>query len=63
MGVLDAELVDYLEFHTQVVQCRVCQASLADLRERRAAEEESVQTRRSRYFQSSAGMLSRRGED
>ena len=51
---------EYLEFHVRVVGCRYCQANLSDLR--RAQEEPVAQAsqRRQRFFQSSAGLLSRR---
>src|SRR5690606_10620191 len=62
LGVLDAGHEEYLRFHLEVIECRYCQASLADLRDQHsAAEEEVVVTRRTRYFQSSAGYLSGSG--
>lgn len=58
LGVLDDAADDYVRFHLEVVGCRVCKASLADLREQNeAADRESVIQRRSKYFQSSAGYL------
>lgn len=62
LGVLDAGHEAYLRFHLEAIECRYCQASLQDLRDQHsAAEEEVVVTRRTRYFQSSAGYLSGRG--
>jgi hypothetical protein len=59
LGVLDAAVDDYVRFHLQTVECRFCQASLADLREQNAAADRKViESRRSKYFHSSAGYLS-----
>jgi hypothetical protein len=57
LGVLPEDAVQYLEFHLEVAGCRYCQANLADLRDQQAEYSTSVQTRRRRYFQSSAGKL------
>jgi hypothetical protein len=58
LGVLDAAADDYVRFHTDVIGCRVCQASLADLRNQQSSAQAEVVQRRSKYFQSSAGYLS-----
>jgi len=57
LGVLSKEAADYLTFHLEVVGCRVCQANLADLRKQQAESRHAAQTRRRKYFQSSAGYL------
>lgn len=61
LGALGAEAADYVEFHTTEAGCRYCQASLDDLKSRQgetvAAGE--AETRRRKYFQSSAGYLRR----
>ena len=57
MGVLPDDESGHVKFHLEVTACRFCQANAADLRH---AEDEShgeVQTRRRKYFQSSAGYL------
>lgn len=60
LGVLDDRVDDYVRFHVETIGCRTCQASLADLREQSAAADEAaVEQRRSKYFQSSAGYLSK----
>jgi hypothetical protein len=60
LGVLDERLDEYVTFHLEVVACRYCQASLDDLREQHAAKAATEgERRRKRYFQSSAGYLSR----
>lgn len=60
LGVLDAGAEDYVKFHLEVVACRYCQASLDDLRQQHAAADAAVtEQRRKRYFQSSAGYLSK----
>lgn len=61
LGALPEGLAQYIDFHLEMVGCRYCQANLADLESRQAEEPQDVQTRRRKYFQSSAGYL-RRGE-
>jgi hypothetical protein len=55
-GTLEKDHARYVTFHVEVVGCRYCQANLADLRSQRA-EEPTAQTRRRKFFQSSAGYL------
>lgn len=57
LGTLDEAPARYLEFHLRAIGCRRCQANLADLESQRSAAPAAVATRRSRYFQSSAGRL------
>ncbi len=57
LGVLDDEAGDYIAFHLEVVGCRYCLANLADLQNQQSEGREAAQTRRRRYFQSSAGYL------
>jgi hypothetical protein len=57
LGACGEPLADYITFHLEVVGCRFCQANLTDLRSRQAEPGEAVQTRRRKYFQSSAGYL------
>jgi len=57
LGVLPQEATDYLTFHLEVIGCRVCRANLADLQKQQAEAGDVVQTRRRKYFQSSAGYL------
>lgn len=59
LGALPKDAADYLDFHLAVIGCRWCQASLADLKRQQAESQEAAQTRRRRYFQSSAGYLRR----
>jgi hypothetical protein len=59
LGVLDGEIEDYIRFHLQTIGCRACQASLDDLQQQQADAAELRETRRRRYFQSSAGLLRR----
>ncbi|MEX2188405.1 MAG: hypothetical protein WD875_16475 [Pirellulales bacterium] len=61
LGVLGTEEADYVEFHTTDAGCRYCQANLADLRDRQgeAVAAGEIETRRRKYFQSSAGYLRR----
>jgi hypothetical protein len=58
LGVLSRDAADYVNFHVETVQCRLCAANIADLRaQQSAAETEATTKRRHRYFQSSAGYL------
>lgn len=57
LGVLDDENHSYLDFHLNVVHCRFCAANMDDMRKRQAESEEIKDTRRRRYFDSSAGYL------
>jgi hypothetical protein len=59
LEVLDPGHADYIRFHLETIGCRYCAANLEDLREQQAGAEPPIsQTRRRRYFQSSAGYLS-----
>jgi hypothetical protein len=50
---------DYIAFHVEVVGCRYCRANLSDLQKQQAEAREVIETRRRKYFQSSAGYLRR----
>jgi hypothetical protein len=57
LETLPEETADYIHFHLKTVGCRYCQANLNDLKLQLAEDEKIVQTRRRRYFESSAGFL------
>ena len=57
LGALPAEISDYVEIHIEAVGCRLCRANLRDLEKQQAEAADEVQTRRRKYFQSSAGYL------
>jgi hypothetical protein len=63
LGILPQEVADYVRFHLETVGCRLCQANQSDLARQQAATnlrsvpEAAVQSRRRKYFQSSAGYL------
>jgi hypothetical protein len=57
LGALDQGHLEYVEFHLNTVSCRLCQANLEDLRRQQEEKAEVVQTRRTKYFQSTAGHL------
>lgn len=59
LGAMDDGLADYIKFHLEVIECRVCKANLLDLESQRSEQQTTVQTRRRRYFQTSAGYLGR----
>jgi hypothetical protein len=58
LGILEVDLQDYFDFHLQVIGCRYCLANLDDLRRASQAPQETQQ-RRQKFFQSSAGYMSR----
>jgi hypothetical protein len=60
LGVLSPEHEGYLRFHLDTVGCRPCLANLADLQSQAAGHASAATTRRTRYFQSSAGLLRRK---
>lgn len=60
LGVLDPTEQDYFQFHLDEVGCRYCNASVQDLKEQHAAANvKDSEVRRTKYFQSSAGYLSK----
>jgi hypothetical protein len=59
LGALAQEAADYITFHLELVGCRYCRANLSDLKKQQAEASEAVETRRRKYFQSSAGYLRR----
>ena len=60
LGVLEDDLAGHLRFHLEVSGCRACQANFDDLKNRQTDKKAAVDTRRKKYFQSSAGHLRRR---
>ncbi len=58
LGVLDKDHAEYIRFHLEVIECRLCAASLEDLQDQHATSAaEAIGARRERYFQSSVGRL------
>src|SRR5947209_2621288 len=57
LDALAADWRDYLDFHLHTVGCRYCLSNLEDLRAHQAAAPPQAQSRRRRYFESSAGYL------
>ncbi len=57
LGALDEEHSAYITFHIQKVGCRVCASNLEDLRRQQEERHDVVQSRRTKYFQSTAGHL------
>jgi len=60
LGAVDREHAEYITFHVQKIGCRYCQANLEDLRRQQEETAETVKTRRTKYFQSTAGHLRRK---
>lgn len=57
LGALSKEQANYIQFHMETIGCRLCQANAEDLRRQQEETAETVKTRRSKYFQSTAGHL------
>jgi len=57
LDALSEDEAGYIAFHLEMVGCRYCQANLADLHDQQAESPQAAQTRRRKYFQSSAGYL------
>ena len=57
LGALAAEPTHYIDFHLKTIGCRYCQANLDDLRRQQEETAETVRTRRTKYFHSTAGHL------
>ncbi|MGD9720704.1 MAG: hypothetical protein AB7O59_16125 [Pirellulales bacterium] len=60
LGVLDSSAAGFVQFHLETSGCRTCQANLDDLKHRKNDEPAAVDSRRQKYFQSSAGHLRKR---
>ena len=58
LGMLDDSLSDYIQFHIETIGCRICSASLEDMKTTLDATPETKQ-RRQKFFESSAGHLKR----
>ncbi|MEN6406294.1 MAG: hypothetical protein ABFC77_07475 [Thermoguttaceae bacterium] len=61
LGVLPEPQARYVAFHIETVGCRYCRANWDDLRAQQTEAESAAQSRRRKYFQSSAGKL-KKGE-
>ena len=57
LDALSEDHARYIAFHVETVGCRICRANLDDLRSRQEEASHTVDTRRRKYFQSSAGYL------
>ena len=59
LGAIADDFRSYIHFHLEQVGCRLCRANLEDLERQRSEQQSVVQSRRRRYFQTTAGYLSR----
>ncbi|WP_437194056.1 hypothetical protein [Planctomicrobium sp. SH527] len=57
LKVAPAETANYIQFHLNEIGCRICQANLNDLQNSLLQSGHDQQTRRQRYFESSAGLF------
>lgn len=62
LGTLAREANAYVRFHIELIGCRYCTANLDDLQRQQQEAAAATVSRRTRYFQSSAGYLDRRPE-
>jgi hypothetical protein len=60
LKAVTAELASFIELHLKSSECRMCRANLDDLKHRQTDDARAVETRRKKYFQSSAGHLRKR---
>lgn len=60
LGVLEADVQDYIQFHLRTVGCAFCLANLADLEERNQGAPPQSAQRRRRMVESSAGVLKKK---
>jgi len=60
LGVLDAARADYIRFHIHTIGCRLCEANLMDLEQASKKADQTVEPRRQRFFESSAGQLAKK---
>lgn len=61
LGVLEDKLSQYVEFHLEAIGCRLCNAVIEELKESQQPKAAN-ETRRTRYFESSAGMLRKQSD-
>ncbi len=62
LGTMESGSVEYLDFHIRTVGCRLCAANLSDL-EQSSESTPEAQSRRRKFFQSSAGYLQSAGDE
>ena len=60
LGALDENHAAYVEFHIKTIGCRYCSSNLDDLKRQQEETLEVIETRRTKYFQSTAGHLRRK---
>jgi hypothetical protein len=58
LEALEPDLMSYISFHIDVIECPFCRANLEDLRAKAAHQSPVSQTRRSRIFEGSRHLLS-----
>ncbi|MCP4193992.1 MAG: hypothetical protein GY768_25565 [Planctomycetaceae bacterium] len=59
LQVLETSHQEFVRFHLEEIGCRYCNANLEDLQARQQEIESATQTRRRRYFQSTAGYFAK----
>jgi len=60
LGAIDENHMVYIEFHLKTIGCRYCNSNLGDLRRQQEETVEVIESRRTKYFQSTAGHLRRK---
>jgi len=61
LRAMEETRLDYIQFHLEIIQCRYCLANLEDLKQQQTQNQSqsNVASRRRKYFQTSAGYLSK----
>lgn len=54
---LDDDLMDYIRFHLETINCPYCQANLEDLKSQQVEPQPKLKARRRRIFESSVGLI------
>jgi len=60
LGVLPEAERDYIDFRIEVLRCPFTIARIKDLQHQQAATDEGTETRRKKYYHSSAGLLKKK---
>ena len=60
LGILSDDHRLYIDFHVTTIGCAYCLANLADLKRQQQEDQEQVKRRRSRYYESGAGLVNAR---
>ncbi|MCX7700749.1 MAG: hypothetical protein N2039_07710, partial [Gemmataceae bacterium] len=57
LRALDDDLMDYIRFHIETINCPYCGANLEDLKSQQVEPAPKLKARRQRIFESSIGLI------